>query len=77
MEDVSKAPQLLTCSGRARVGVDLHHDRLVGMPQDSHDHGRMCSSGSVNVSSVFDAEDHDFALDLIDSIQDTVGAAPG
>jgi hypothetical protein len=35
------------------------------------------SSGSVNISSVFDAEDHDFALDVVDSIQHTVGAAPG
>jgi hypothetical protein len=26
---------------------------------------------------VFDAQDHDFALDLVDSIQDTVSAAPG
>jgi hypothetical protein len=30
------------------------------------------SSGSVNISSVFDAEDHDFALDVVDSIQHTV-----
>src|SRR5215218_2371452 len=41
VQDVSKSPQRITCSGRARVGVDLHRDRLVGMPQDSHDHARM------------------------------------
>jgi hypothetical protein len=27
--------------GRARVCVDLHRDRLLGMPKDSHDHARM------------------------------------
>jgi hypothetical protein len=31
----------------------------------------------VNISSVFDAEDHDLALELVDSIQHTVSAAPG
>jgi hypothetical protein len=31
----------LRCSGRARVGADLHRDRLIGMLQDSHDHMRL------------------------------------
>jgi hypothetical protein len=34
------------------------------------------SSGSVNVSSVLDADHHDFPLDLVDAAQDTEGAAP-
>jgi hypothetical protein len=40
-EDVSKSPQRVTCRRRAGVGVDLDRDRLVCMPQDSHDHARM------------------------------------
>jgi hypothetical protein len=41
MQDVSKSPQRLTCGRRAGISVDLHRDRLVGMPKDSHDHARM------------------------------------
>jgi hypothetical protein len=34
------------------------------------------SSGSVDISPVLDTKDHDFALDVVDSIQDTIGPAP-
>jgi hypothetical protein len=41
VQGLAKAPQRLARGGRARVCVDLHRDRLVGMPKDSHDHARM------------------------------------
>jgi hypothetical protein len=41
VQDVSKSPQRLLRGGRARICIDFHRDRLVGMPQDSHDHARM------------------------------------
>jgi hypothetical protein len=40
VQDVSKSPQRVTCGRRAGIGVELHRDRLVCMPKDSHDHAR-------------------------------------
>jgi len=48
----SKVQQLVSASclevaaarhggGRAGIGINLHRDRLIGMPKDSHDHARM------------------------------------
>jgi hypothetical protein len=58
VQNVAKSPQRVTCGRRAGIGIDLHRDRLVCMPQDSHDHARMnievdeqrgtCMPGVVN-----------------------------
>jgi hypothetical protein len=41
VQDVPKSPQSLTCGSRAGICVNLHRDRLICMPKDSHDHARM------------------------------------
>jgi hypothetical protein len=58
VQNVAKSPQRVTGGRRAGIGIDLHRDRLVCMPQDSHDHARMnievdeqrgtCMPGVVN-----------------------------
>jgi hypothetical protein len=76
--DMQFNPSLTPSAPGMAVVID-HSSALTAVPVIVFERGgrQERSSGSVNISSVFDAEDHDLALELVDSIQHTVGAAPG